>query len=106
MRVSRVPGTNGWVYRQNQSFSPFWFSLGSSRKHWTFCPRILDADVATEETNGFKDVYINNESRVMCWIHMLLNVDKCLKSFNAAHRNSLGSGILSIQLSGNSDIFN
>ena len=37
---------------------------------------------------------------------MLRNVDKRPKSVNAAHRNSLRSGILSIQLSRNSDIFN
>ena len=74
--------------------------------HRTFCPRILVADGAAEETNGFKDAYLNIESRVMCWIHMLCNVDKRLKSVNAAYRNSLRSGILSIQLSRNSDIFN
>ena len=64
----------------------------------TFNPSILVADGAAEKRNGLKDAYFQIESRVMCSIHMLRNVDKRLKSVNESQRESLRLDILIIQL--------
>ena len=79
-----------------------------------FHPSILVADGATEETYGFQLAYCTEtdgikrelEGRIMCWVHLLRNVDKRLKSVNQRHRANLKSDIYTLQIARNREIFN
>ena len=53
-------------------------------------PNILVADGASVITNGFKNVFRgSNFIRVMCWVHMLRNVEKRLNGDLSIHKDAI-----------------
>ena len=45
-------------------------------------PKILLADAAGAITNGFKKTFGDPQKRIVCWAHVIRNVDKYLKPIN------------------------
>lgn len=62
-----------------------------------FNPKILLADAAPAITNGFKSVF-NLEKRIICWAHVIRNLDIYLKPVKThERRQSLREDIARLQ---------
>ncbi|RNA42218.1 hypothetical protein BpHYR1_036256, partial [Brachionus plicatilis] len=70
-----------------------------------FLPTILIADGSDAITNGYELAFGKPSERIMCWAHVLRNVNEHLVSIPSETRNAIKSDIMVIQLSINEDIF-
>ena len=67
---------------------------------------MLLADGSDAITNGYERVFGKPQKRIMCWAHVVRNVDKHLKSIAVKDKLSIKTDISALQLALNSNIFN
>ena len=60
-------------------------------------PNRLLADAADAITNGFKLVYKNLITRLVCWAHVKSNIEKRIKSCDSKYRDEILDDVSSIQ---------
>ena len=70
-----------------------------------FKPSILLADAAQAITNGFVAAYGSVMFRIVCWAHVLRNVDAKLDAVEKSHRDAVLGDVVTIQLAGSPAIF-
>ena len=72
-----------------------------------FHAEVLIGDAAPAITNGFVEVFGSCPKRVICWAHVIRNVDGKLKSINKKKiKTRIRRDILNLQLSTSEEIFN
>jgi hypothetical protein len=101
----------------NASFHPTFLALASNEDERCFtdffkiiadqtqgCPTHIMADGALSITNAARKVFPNSK-RLMCWSHMIKNVDKKLRQLNRDTKDQLRNEIQALQMALHVDQF-